>query len=124
MSGVASGINDTFRQVAIASGTAGLGALFLAFSQQRIESLLPAVSSDQARGLAEAVSSGTLRHGAPAHVVDAAREGFAHGFSTILLAGSVLALVGAALALLLVRNVDQVHELDEVPGAAGKPVAA
>ena len=60
MSGVASGINDTFRQVAIASGTAGLGALFLALSRQRIEDLLPAVGGQQARGLAEAVSSGTI----------------------------------------------------------------
>ena len=60
MSGVASGINDTFRQVAIASGTAGLGALFLALSRQRIQDLLPHVGSSRARGLAEAVSSGTL----------------------------------------------------------------
>ncbi len=122
MSGVASGINDTFRQVAIASGTAGLGALFLALSQQRIEDLLPSVGSGQARGLAEAVSSGTLPHGAPARVVDAAREGFAHGFSTILLAGSALALIGAVLALLLVRNVDQVHE--QATDAVGEPVIA
>ena len=122
MSGVASGINDTFRQVAIASGTAGLGALFLALSQQRIEDLLPAVGAHQARGLAEAVSSGTLPRGAPAHVVEAARAGFTHGFSTILLAGSALALVGAALALLLVRNVEQVHE--QAPDAAGEPAPA
>ena len=60
MSGVASGINDTFRQVAIASGTAGLGALFLALSHQRIQDLLPAVGASKARGLSEAVSSGTL----------------------------------------------------------------
>jgi EmrB/QacA subfamily drug resistance transporter len=122
MSGVASGINDTFRQVAIASGTAGLGALFLALSRQRIEDLLPAVGGSKARGLAEAVSSGTLSRGTPAHVVDAAREGFVHGFSTILLAGSALAFLGAVLALVLVRNVDLVHE--EAPEVAGEPAAA
>jgi EmrB/QacA subfamily drug resistance transporter len=110
MSGVASGVNDTFRQVAIASGTAGLGALFLALSQQRIEDLLPRVSAHHARALAEAVSSGTLPSGAPAPVVHAAREGFAHGFSTILLAGSALALAGAVLALLLVRGGDLRHD--------------
>jgi EmrB/QacA subfamily drug resistance transporter len=122
MSGVASGINDTFRQVAIASGTAGLGALFLALSQQRIEDLLPGVSAHRARGLAEAVSSGSLPPGTPAAVVHAARDGFAHGFSIILLAGSALALVGAVLALLLVRDSDLRH--DDALEVAAEPVAA
>jgi len=122
MSGVASGINDTFRQVAIASGTAGLGALFLALSRQRIQDLLPGVSSDRARGLAEAVSSGTLPSGASAPVVHAAREGFAHGFSIILLAGSALALVGAVLALLLVRDSDLRH--DEASELVAEPAVA
>ncbi|HTA15130.1 MAG TPA: MFS transporter [Solirubrobacteraceae bacterium] len=122
MSGVASGINDTFRQVAIASGTAGLGALFLALSQQRIQDLLPHVSGDRARGLAEAVSSGTLPAGAPAPVVHAAREGFTHGFSVILLVGAALSLMGAVLALLLVRDSDLRH--DEASDVAAEPVTA
>jgi EmrB/QacA subfamily drug resistance transporter len=122
MSGVASGINDTFRQVAIASGTAGLGALFLALSQQRIQDLLPGVSGARARGLAEAASSGTIPSGTPAPIVHAAREGFAHGFSSILLAGSALALVGAVLALLLVRDSDLRH--DETPEIATEPAVA
>jgi EmrB/QacA subfamily drug resistance transporter len=122
MSGVASGINDTFRQVAIASGTAGLGALFLALSQQRIENLLPGVGAHRARGLAEAVSSGSLPSGTPPAVVHAAREGFAHGFSIILLAGSALALVGALLALLLVRDSDLRH--DDAPEVAAEPATA
>lgn len=45
-----------------------------------------------------------------------AREGFAHGFSAILLAGSGLALVGAVLALALVRDSDLSHDdAAEVP---------
>ena len=122
MSGVASGINDTFRQVAIASGTAGLGALFLALSKQRIQDLLPNVNGDRARGLAEAVSSGTLPSGAPASIVNAAREGFTHGFSVILLVGSGMALVGAVLALLLVRESDLRHE--EESELLAEPAAA
>ncbi|MGH2911653.1 MAG: MFS transporter [Solirubrobacteraceae bacterium] len=122
MSGVASGINDTFRQVAIASGTAGLGALFLALAQQRIQDLLPGMSGDRARGLAEGVSSGTLPSGAPTPIVHAAREGFTHGFSTILLVGSGMALLGAVLALLLVRGSDLRH--DVAPELAAEPVAA
>jgi predicted MFS family arabinose efflux permease len=121
MSGVASGINDTFRQVAIASGTAGLGALFLALAQQRIQDLLPGVSGDRARGLAEAVSSGTLPSGASAPVVHAAREGFAHGFSSILLVGSGMAFVGAVFALLLVRDSGLRHDAEV---ATTEPVAA
>ncbi len=122
MSGVASGINDTFRQVAIASGTAGLGALFLALSKQRIQDLLPGVSGDRARGLAEAVSSGTLPSGAPAPIVHAAREGFTHGFSSILLVGSGMAFVGAVLALLLVRDSDLRH--DDAPQLVAEPAVA
>jgi EmrB/QacA subfamily drug resistance transporter len=122
MSGVASGINDTFRQVAVASGTAGLGALFLALSQRRIEDLLPGVGSQRARGLAEAASSGTLPAHASHAVVNAARDGFAHGFSTILLAGSGLALLGALLALLLVRDGDLRH--DEAPAVDAEAAVA
>jgi hypothetical protein len=110
MSGVASGINDTFRQVAIASGTAGLGALFLALSKQRIQDLLPNVSGARARGLAEAVSSGTLRSSTSGPIAHAAREGFTHGFSVILLAGSALSLIGAVLALILVRDSGLRHD--------------
>ncbi len=53
---------------------------------------------------------------------DSWREGFAHGFSTILLAGSALALVGAVLALLLVRDSDLRH--DETPEIATEPTVA
>jgi EmrB/QacA subfamily drug resistance transporter len=122
MSGVASGINDTFRQVAIASGTAGLGALFLALSKQRIQDLLPGVSGHRARGLAEAVSSGSLPSSVPPSVAHAAREGFTHGFSVILLVGSALALVGAVLAFLLVRDSGLRH--DEATGLVAESVAA
>jgi EmrB/QacA subfamily drug resistance transporter len=121
MSGVASGINDTFRQVAIASGTAGLGALFLALSQHRIEDLLPGVSAGRARGLAEAISSGSISRGAPAPIVHAAREGFTHGFSAILLVGSAMSLLGAVLALALVRDSDLRHDEDAEVG--DEPVA-
>jgi EmrB/QacA subfamily drug resistance transporter len=127
MSGVASGINDTFRQVAIASGTAALGALFLASSQQHIEDLLPGEGGPRARGLAEAVSSGTLPAHVPAPVVHAAREGFVAGFSTITLAGAALAALGAVLALLLVRDRDLRHEEardEEAREVPGEPVAA
>jgi hypothetical protein len=50
------------------------------------------------------------------------REGFTHGFSTILLVGSTMALIGAVLALLLVRDSDLRHE--EATGLAAEPAIA
>jgi hypothetical protein len=102
-SGVASGINDTFRQVGVAVGVAGLGAVFLARVQDHIAGLLPGTTSEQARGLAEAVSSGGLS-GAPEAVAAAARDGFLTGFNEILLIGAAIAFAGSVLVLLLVRT--------------------
>jgi hypothetical protein len=58
----------------------------------------------------------------PTSVVHAAREGFAHGFSTILLTGSALAFAGAVLALILVRSSDLRH--DDASELAVEPLAA
>jgi EmrB/QacA subfamily drug resistance transporter len=102
-SGVASGINDTFRQVGVATGVAGLGALFLGRAQDHIASALPGVSHSAARGFAEALSGGGL-HNAPAAVVGAARGGFISGFSEILAVGGGVAVAGALLTLALVRT--------------------
>jgi predicted MFS family arabinose efflux permease len=120
-SGMASGINDTFRQVGIAVGIAAYGALFLARSEAEIADRVPGAD---AHGLAEAVSSGNLQ-GAPDQVADAAREGFLAGFNQISLIGAGLAIAGAIASFLLVRpsDVGEVPELVEtdpmpVPAAA------
>jgi EmrB/QacA subfamily drug resistance transporter len=102
-SGMASGINDTFRQVGIAVGIAAYGALFLAKSESEISAAVPGAD---AHGLAEAVSSGNLPADAPAPVVDAAREGFLAGFNQITLIGAGLAIAGAIVSLVLVRSQD------------------
>ena len=111
-SGMAAGINDTFRQVGIAVGIAAWGAIFLGVGASRTESLAGgAVSHDQARGLVEATSSGALPQavsqlpqGVQGRVREAAEQGFLHGLNEILVIGGVLCLVGAALALWLVRE--------------------
>ena len=62
-SGMASGINDTFRQVGIAIGIAAWGAIFLGRGADKVEQLLagtPAATGDRPRQLVEAVSSGNL----------------------------------------------------------------
>ena len=77
--GMASGINNTFRQIGIATGIAALGAIF--------------------------ASKVDPRAFAP-HASDAARASFVHGLHDILLVGAGVAAVGAVLAAALVRRRD------------------
>jgi predicted MFS family arabinose efflux permease len=77
--GMASGINNTFRQIGIATGIAALGAIF-----------------------ASKVSPLAF---AP-HPSLAARASFVHGLHDILIVGAIVAAVGALLAAVLVRPQD------------------
>jgi len=113
-SGMAAGINDTFRQVGIAVGIAAWGAIFLgAGANKAQEASNGALSSDQARGLVEATSSGHLGQAVSALpagtrnvAANAAQQGFLHGLNEILLLGALLSFVGAVFALWLVREGD------------------
>jgi EmrB/QacA subfamily drug resistance transporter len=129
-SGMAAGINDTFRQVGVAVGTAAWGAIFLGTGASKVESLAGgAVSHDQARGLVEASSSGALPEALraiPANARDTVRnateQGFLHGLNEILLLGGILCLVGTGFALWLVRE----KEIDrgEVGAGSDAPLEA
>jgi len=99
--GMASGINNTFCQVGIATGIAGLGAIF----QHGIQSQLAGAPP----GLARAVASGATS-------TQATRAAFIHGLNEILLVAAIVAFAGAVLAFALVRREDFV--------AAGQPVTA
>jgi EmrB/QacA subfamily drug resistance transporter len=142
-SGMASGINDTFRQVGIAIGIAAWGAIFLGRGASRVEELAagtPTATGERPRQLIEAVSSGNLDSavaaappGARAGVADAAREGFLAGINDILMLGGIIAVAGALFALWLVREEDIERESpievepELVPGsgeAIPEPVAA
>src|SRR6201999_3362310 len=58
-SGMAAGVNDTFRQVGIAVGIAAWGAIFLGAGASKTQEVAGnAISGDEARGLVEATSSG------------------------------------------------------------------
>jgi Na+/melibiose symporter-like transporter len=113
-SGMAAGINDTFRQVGIAVGIAAWGAIFLGAGAAKTQSVAGgSLDHDQARGLVEATSSGALPQAVsalPAGAQDAARnaaeQGFIHGLNEILVLGALLSFAGAALALWLVRESD------------------
>src|SRR5829696_8994209 len=111
-SGMAAGINDTFRQVGVAVGIAAWGAVFLGTGASKTQEVAGgAVDGDRARELVEATSSGALDRvvaAVPANTQDtvrtAAEQGFLHGFNKILLFGAILSLLGSALSLWLVRE--------------------
>jgi EmrB/QacA subfamily drug resistance transporter len=132
-SGMASGINNTFRQVGIATGIAGLGAVFQHDITRKTTAALSeaaagrrALASTHA-GLGKALVSGDVAplmrsldpaaRGALAH---AYRVGFTASLTTLLEIGCVIAVCGAALAFALVRSSDFVGS----PQTAGAPEAS
>jgi hypothetical protein len=121
-SGMAAGVNDTFRQVGVAVGTAAWGAIFLARGSDKVATLVagtPAAADGRPRQLVEALTGGHLAAatraipaGARETVVAATHQGFLSGLNSILEIGGVVAFVAAALALWLVRE----HEIErDVP---------
>jgi EmrB/QacA subfamily drug resistance transporter len=115
-SGMAAGINDTFRQVGVAVGIAVWGAIFVGRGADKVAELTagtPAASGGRPRELVEAASSGNLDQALQAvppsarhTVANAAREGFLSGLNDVLTLGAVVSFAGAVLALWLVRERD------------------
>jgi len=113
-SGMAAGINDTFRQVGVAVGIAVWGAVFVgrgADKAAEVAAGTPAAVGDRPRELVEAASSGGLDQalaavppGARDAVANAANQGFLAGMNDVLLLGALLSFAGAVLALWLVRE--------------------
>jgi MFS family permease len=124
--GMASGINNTFRQVGIATGVAALGAVF----QSQVTSKLAELAPQAPPGFGDAVSSGAIQSavqaapaGQQAQLTTAANQAFISGFNEILLIGAILALVGAVAGFALVRSRDFVVAPDSEAPAA-EPAAA
>ena len=115
-SGMASGINDTFRQVGVALGIALWGAIFLSSGSDKVAEVAEGTafaSGDSPRQLVEAASAGSLDQalqavppGSRETVETAAREGLLAGLNDILVMSTGLAVVGGLLALWLVRDRD------------------
>ena len=113
-SGMAAGINDTFRQVGVAVGIAIWGAIFVGRGADKVGELTagtPAAIGERPRELVEAASSGNLDQtvaAVPAEtrqaVSDAAREGLLTGLNDVLILAALLSFAGAILALWLVRE--------------------
>lgn len=131
-SGMASGANNTFRQVGVATGIAGLGAVFTSQMTSSVRAAL--VSSAAGRAaiaqhsttLPAALASGnvraaTLRWPSPqrAAVLHSYAVGFSHTLDHLLLISTVVASIGALGALALVRQRDFVAGHTNPAGAAG-----
>ncbi len=113
-SGMASGINATFRQVGLATGIAALGAIFQSSLATR---LAPKLAGTPVAGHVTQIAHAVAAGGAQGVIgaIPAARRGqaelaihgaFAGAMNEILLVGGVTAVATALLALMLVRGRD------------------
>jgi hypothetical protein len=132
-SGMASGANNTFRQVGIATGIAVLGAIFQSqIVAHTTGALLKSPYGEDVlrRGgaqLSGALASGGVREAAAAIPVPGARQALLNayqvGFSTtlnhLMYIGAAVAFVGVVSAITLVRQRDFL-----IPGAGGQRPSA
>jgi EmrB/QacA subfamily drug resistance transporter len=124
--GMGSGINTTFRQVGIATGIAGLGAIFQHQVSAKATELLAASSlgSGESGRIVTAIQSGRIGEvisAAPPQarglVARVAKESFISGLNELFVIAGIVAFVGAALALVLVRASDYVVSGAQPEGA-------
>jgi hypothetical protein len=113
-SGMASGINSTFRQVGVATGIAILGAIFESSISTK---LAPALAGSPAASRVGSIAHAVAAGGAPqviqatpaaqrAQATLAVHSAFASAMNEILLVAAVVALAGAIIGLATVRKAD------------------
>ena len=117
--GMASGINNTFRQVGIATGIAALGSIFATRVRHDVLGSLAglpgvgshagAVATALVQGNSPIAAAGRVTPATAARIGEAARSAFVNGLNEILLIGGVLAALAALAALVLIRNRDFVQ---------------
>jgi predicted MFS family arabinose efflux permease len=137
-SGMASGANNTFRQVGIATGIAGLGAVFQSQIQQKTIAGLNATSTGRSvlahggAALKGAITGGGVREASAAIPVVSARNALLHAyqvafastFDHLMVIGVVVAALGSIGAFALVRQRDFVPSYAAHPdGASEEPTA-
>jgi EmrB/QacA subfamily drug resistance transporter len=121
-SGMASGINSTFRQVGVATGIAAGGAIFQhEVTQKFLAEAGPAANRFRGANVADFVSFGGAQRTGNQTVIRIAETAFDTGLNHILLIAGVVALAGAALCAVLVRPADFV---EHAPVAAPQPAEA
>ena len=130
-SGMASGISSTFRQVGIATGIAGLGAIFQSRVQDEAARLLAGTPGINPTGVGHQVATGETQNAisiAPpsvrGRIASAASDAFCSGFNRIVLIAAAVAFVGAVLSFVLTRQRDLVAQGQPAQPPAGAQVAA
>jgi EmrB/QacA subfamily drug resistance transporter len=115
--GMGSGINSTFRQIGIATGIAGLGALF----QQLLEDK---VSGPLARVPVEALATGSPRVAGPSPAAQHAYlQAFTGALNDLFVVAAVVAFAGGVLSAALIRRRDFIAA-QQRPAEAGREAAA
>jgi len=109
--GMGSGINSTFRQIGIATGIAGLGALF----QQLLENK---VTGPLARVPADVLATGNPRVAGPSPAAQHAYlAAFTSALNDLFLVAAGVAIVGGVLSAVLIRRRDFIAVQERPPGA-------
>ncbi len=134
-SGMASGANNTFRQVGIATGIAALGTVFQTQIQHRTLAALASTPAGQAvvahggAALQGALAGGGVREavhaipsaGAREALLQAYRVGFSGTLDRLMVIGAVVALIGSVGSFALVRQRDFVPSFAPPAAGAGEP---
>jgi EmrB/QacA subfamily drug resistance transporter len=133
-SGMASGVNTTFRQIGIAVGIAAYGSIFTATLGRSLAQHLSQVPSLAGHS---GQITGTVSRGSPAQAITAApaplrgqltgaiHASFAAAMNDLLITSGILALAGGVLAFALIRRKDFVASHPEAPPvAAAEPAVA
>ena len=116
-SGMASGINSTFRQVGIATGIAAWGAIFQHVVTGRFTEI--AAGARIPGDIADFISFGGAARSGNEALARLGEDAFVHGLNEILLLAAIVAFAGAALSAVLVRPADFVPRASR-PGDPGR----
>jgi EmrB/QacA subfamily drug resistance transporter len=123
-SGMASGINSTFRQVGIATGIAAWGAIFQHVVRDEFVKLASAASlrppAGQTGSIADFIAFGGARRSGNPQLARLGEEAFVAGLNHLLLLAGLLAFAGAAACALLIRRTGFVS----APAPAGARAAS
>ncbi|WP_306317871.1 MULTISPECIES: MFS transporter [unclassified Streptomyces] len=125
-SGVASGINETFQQVGVAVGIAGVGAFFQhrvseAFGATQVGKGMGGAADEAAHGISAGAIETVGKAAGPLkeQVVTAGREAFATAFQDAMVLCASIGFVAALIGFALVRNKDlHASALSTVPPEA------
>ena len=129
-SGMASGVNTTFRQIGIATGIAAYGSIFSSSLSSKLSHALagtatlsgklPEIATDVQQGTVGRLMA-TIPASSRATLVDAIHTSFASTLDILLVVSGILALAGSACAMTLIRSRDFVASHGQPPAPPGPP---